>query len=343
MNINKMLEDGLIPNDLDIYKSFMVTHNKFEEYHKIVCSISGGADSDVMLDLFCRFDKDKVTFVFFDTGLEYQATKDHLKYLEEKYGIEIVRIKAEKPIPLVCRDNGEPFLSKQVSENIKRLQKYNFQWEDEPFEILRERYCTLNDKGEWRGCLSALMWWCNERGDKSRFNINYNKWLREFMIANPPTFKISPDCCKYAKKNVSKHFIAENDFDLNCYGVRKAEGGVRATAYKNCFTNRKDDDYKIDEYRPIFWYKDETKEVYEKFFDVTHSKCYSEYGLKRTGCSGCPFGRDFEFELSVLEKFEPKLHKAVINIFKNSYEYTRKYKEFCKMMDDEVKKKKEAN
>lgn len=56
------------------------------KYKKIVCSISGGSDSDVMLDIVWRCDKDnKVDYVWFDTGLEYQATKDHLKYLENKY------------------------------------------------------------------------------------------------------------------------------------------------------------------------------------------------------------------------------------------------------------------
>lgn len=63
-----------------------------------------------------------------------------------------------------------------------------------------------------------------------------------------------------------------------------------------------------------------------------HSKCYTEYGLKRTGCVGCPYGRDFENELEVVQKYEPKLYKAVCNIFKDSYEYTRKYKAFVEDM-----------
>lgn len=33
--------------------------------------------------------------------------------------------------------------------------------------------------------------------------------------------------------------------------------------------------------------------------------------------------------------FEPKLYKAVCNVFGESYEYTRKYKEFAKAMKDE--------
>lgn len=60
-------------------------------YHdKIMVSISGGKDSDTMLDLILKvirsndIDINKFHFVFFDTGIEYQATKDHLKYLEDK-------------------------------------------------------------------------------------------------------------------------------------------------------------------------------------------------------------------------------------------------------------------
>lgn len=58
------------------------------KYLYILCSISGGSDSDDMLDIVYRCDKsNKVKYVWFDTGLEYSATKEHLKYLENKYDI----------------------------------------------------------------------------------------------------------------------------------------------------------------------------------------------------------------------------------------------------------------
>ena len=44
--------------------------------------------------------------------------------------------------------------------------------------------------------------------------------------------------------------------------------------------------------------------------------------------------RDFEYELEVIRKYEPKLFKAVNHIFGESYEYTRKYREFCKQMKE---------
>lgn len=303
------------------------------KYEKIVCSISGGSDSDVMLDICTKCDKNnKIEYVWFDTGLEYQATKEHLKYLEEKYGIEIKSYKAIKPIPLTCKQYGQPFLSKQVSEFMSRLQKHNFKWEDKSYEELIDEYPK---------CKSALKWWCEEKGSNSKFNITQNKWLKEFIIENHPTFKISNICCKYAKKDVSHKLLSDFGYDLNIVGVRKAEGGARSAAYKSCFDeNGKSKCGTYDNYRPLFWYKNSDKEDYENHYGIVHSKCYTKYGLERTGCAGCPFGRDFEFELEVIQKYEPKLYKAVNNIFGNSYEYTRKYREFYKQKEEELKSKK---
>ena len=78
-------------DDLMVVDSFVKANSVINNpsYERIFCSISGGADSDVMLDLIHKVDKDKkVKYVWFDTGLEYQATKDHIKYLEKKYGVE---------------------------------------------------------------------------------------------------------------------------------------------------------------------------------------------------------------------------------------------------------------
>lgn len=294
-------------------------------YERICCSVSGGADSDVMVDICTKCDIDKkIDYVWFDTGLEYQATKDHLDFLECKYDIKIIKYKAEKPIPISCKTYGQPFLSKQVSNYIHRLQNHDFEWEDDTYDKLLKKYPN---------CKAALKWWCSQKGSDSRFNISQNKWLKEFMVRNPPIFKISDKCCHYAKKSVAHKLIKNGDYQLNIVGVRKAEGGTRATAYKSCFDD--DNNESCANYRPLFWYKNSDKVDYEDFYGISHSKCYSEYGLKRTGCAGCPFGRDFEKELEIIKRYEPKLYKAVTTIFEDSYEYTRKYKEFCEKMNKE--------
>lgn len=294
-------------------------------YRKIVCSISGGSDSDIMLDIVWKCDKDnKVDYVWFDTGLEYQATKEHLRYLENKYQIQIQTYKAIKPIPTTCKTSGQPFLSKHVSEMISRLQRHNFKWENKSFQVLYEEYPN---------CKSALEWWCNTKPSKAH-NICQNKWLKEFMVENPPTCNFASKCCLYAKEYVAKKMIKDGKYDLHIVGVRKAEGGVRKTAYKTCFDET---DSGCDNYRPLFWYNNNDKKDYESAYAIEYSKCYSKYGLKRTGCAGCPFGRDFEFELQIIQEHEPKLFKAVNNIFGESYDYTRQYREFYKMMNEKEK------
>lgn len=320
--------DNDLPKDNKIFDSFIKANKKINDpcYKRIVCSVSGGSDSDVLVDLISKLDlENKTRYIFFDTGLEYEATKQHLEELELKYGITIEWIQAQKPIPTCCKKYGQPFLSKQVSEWIKRLQKHKFQWEDGTFEDLLIKYPK---------CRAALKWWCNEwpnkkDGSESSYNIAYNRYLKEFIIENPPKFKISNECCHYAKKLVAEKFKINNKIDLSIVGVRKSEGGARATAYKNCFTA---DVNGTDEYRPIFFYSNETKQVYEQHFNVCHSNCYTKYGLKRTGCAGCPYGKDFEQELEVIKKYEPRLYVAVNNIFGQSYDYTRAYNKFKKKL-----------
>ena len=283
-------------------------------------SISGGADSDVMLDLIEKVRLgDNVKYVFFDTGLEYNATKEHLKYLENRYSIAVERRKAKKPIPLCNKEYGQPFGSKIASEYINRLQKHGFKFEDEPFDVLLSRYPK---------CKAALRWWCDnwnvEDGKPNRSGIGWTPHMKAFLIDNPPTFKISNKCCYFAKKAVAAS--VQNFYPgLDCTGVRKAEGGARAT-YGSCFTPHKS---KSDTLRPIFWYSDTDKSIYEDHYKIVHSDCYTKYGLKRTGCVGCPYGRNLSQELEILEKYEPKLLKAVNHIFQDSYEYTKKYRAFC--------------
>lgn len=208
-----------------------------------------------------------------------------------------------------------------VSEYISRLQKHNFNFADGTFEELYRKYPK---------CKIALMWWCNYNDGDSVFNIKRSKWLKEFMVENPPMFKISNKCCQYAKKDIMKKYLKENPVDLHMVGIRKAENGIRAMTYKSCFDQNLNGH---DNYRPLFWYNNEDKTEYEEARNILHSKCYTEYGLSRTGCAGCPYGRKFEQELKIIEKYEPKLFKAVNNIFGDSYEYTRKYKKFCEEMD----------
>lgn len=308
------------PPNKNIQYALTKSYEVLSNYHNIEVSVSGGADSDIMLDLLLRTGNvDEMKFIWFNTGLEYKATRDHLLYLENRYGIKIHRIMPEKSIVVSCRQFGTPFLNKTVSELIDRLQRNEFEWEDGDYETLIKKYPN---------CMSSLKWWCNQYPQGSRFNISYHRDLKEFMIQNPPAFKISSKCCTYAKKNVYLDFIKENGCDLDCSGVRKAEKGIRSSAYKDCFSKSEKKQQisgGVARFRPIFWFTDEDKVEYENAYDIVHSDCYTKYGMKRTGCAGCPYNLNLENDLKVLIENEPTLYKACINVFNNSYDYREQY------------------
>lgn len=319
--------DALFPNNMTVLSTVIKTEDHLDNYGRILVPISGGSDSDIMLDLVERLGyESEVIYVFYDTGLEYQATHEHIKALEVRYGVTILERPAKMPIPVSCKKYGQPFLSKKVSDYIERLQRHNFCWTDEPFDVLYTKYPR---------CRAALRWWCNcfgPDGGDSRFNISRYKWLKEFMLANPPEFRISPKCCDGAKKRVGDGVIAELSPELQMVGVRKAEGGARATAYSSCFTPASKS--KVAQFRPLFDWVNADKAEYAAHCGVCHSDCYTVYGLKRTGCACCPFGQDFENELDAAKRYEPLLSTAANSIFRDSYDYTRRYRAFAAEMEE---------
>lgn len=287
--------------------------------HKtIVVSTSGGSDSDIVMDIIEKTKGDKqVKYVWFNTGLEYQATKDHLNYLEDRYGIKIERLRPKKSIPTCVRERGVPFLSKYVSECLASLQRHDFKFEDKPAEELQKEY----------NLKTYINWWCDISLGIKQYCISYNKYLKEFMLENPLDFKVDNACCYYAKKKLAHDVIKETGADLQVLGVRKAEGGIRSVGYKSCY--EMSEKTGAMQFRPIFWYNDEDKKYYEERFGIVHSECYTKYGLLRTGCVGCPYDRNVIKTLEVVKQYEPNLYKACMNVFGKSYEYTRKYREFC--------------
>lgn len=64
----------------EVLNSFVKAEQVMEQHDRILCSVSGGADSDIVVDMLSRLDDDrKVVYVWFDTGMEYSATKEQRK------------------------------------------------------------------------------------------------------------------------------------------------------------------------------------------------------------------------------------------------------------------------
>lgn len=273
----------------------------------------------------------QVLYVFYNTGIEYEATLRHLDDLEAKYGIQIDRVRAKIPVPAGCKKYGLPFLSKDISEKIHNLQNHNFQWEDENYDDLIERYGN---------CKFGMRWWCGNKGPKPEYSIDTNLALKEFMLQNPPQFSISRQCCNGAKKNTSHAYLKGKDAMLNIIGERRAEGGIRATSHSTCFEPV--NQLGIPKYMPLYFWSDADKEQYKTHYGIKYSDCYEVYGMKRTGCCGCPFNSRFEEDLEVVKRYEPKLYAAAMNIFGDSYEYTKAYRKFKEEFKEKRRRQKKT-
>ena len=321
-----LLNNG-VPANHNIFKYLMVTRNKLKEHKKIAISVSGGSDSDCIVDMVELVkppgECGEIRYIYFDVGLEYDATLRHIAETERKYDITIERIKPKKSIPAACREHGIPFICKDVSTMLYRLQKHGFDWHDLPENATTEKYGR---------CKSALDWYFSRRSPsasgKSKYDIRRFKLLREFIMENPPDFSISDKCCDYAKKNVSKEFDRVFKPDLKINGMRQAEGGSRAGIIRNCFTSASDT--VIANYRPLWFWTDEDKRIYKEWRGIRYSDCYEIWGFSRTGCCGCPNSSKALQELQIAEQYEPNKVKAAYAVFGKSYAYREAYNDFKK-------------
>lgn len=120
--------DYAAPAKFQAIQSIIAKH--LRQHPNAICSYSGGADSDILIDLIERtraiFNLPPVKYVFFNTGLEMKATKDHVKAVSEKYGVEIEEHRPKVNIVQATRKYGVPFVSKIMSPGWKAGRRKRF-------------------------------------------------------------------------------------------------------------------------------------------------------------------------------------------------------------------------
>lgn len=338
------------PAKFQAIQSIVARHLK--QHPNAICSYSGGADSDILIDVIERarniFGLPPVKYVFFNTGLEMKATKDHVKATAEKYGVEIETVRPKTNIVMASRKYGIPFVSKIMSAGLSEWQKKGV-----PLSVAQE-YDQAEDKEAKRAelkerypkCESVLnfLCYCNSKGEPRpniQLVINSSKHMRDFIGEYPPDFKISADCCTYCKKNVA-HQI-QKGYDMVITGERRDEGGMRSVPRKDntslCFTETSSGQYRL---RPLYYVSDADKAWYKEYYSLRYSDAYEVYGLTRTGCCGCPISYKAIADLELIRPYEPNLVKAAWNIFGKSYEYRQKYNAYKaeRMAREKAEKKK---
>lgn len=332
---------------------------RLRQHPKAICSYSGGSDSDIMLDMIERarhlFGKDylpPIKYVFFNTGLEMDATKRHVKEVAEKYGVEIEECRPKKNIVRATREYGQPFVSKIMSSAMECVQKKGL-----PFAI-KEEYDAAEDKAAKRQELRErypksetginFLCCCNKDGEPRpniQLVINSSAYMYDYMVANPPTFKISAKCCDYCKKQVA-HKV-QKDYEMIITGERRDEGGMRSVPRSEqwsetntmCFAEQANGQFR---FRPLYYVSDKDKAWYKEHYGIRYSDAYEVYGLKRTGCCGCPISARAVADLELIKPYEPNVVNAAWNIFGDSYKYRQKYVKYKEKRKAEDKAKKAA-
>lgn len=280
-----------------------------------------------------------VKYVFFNTGLEMQATKDHVKATAEKYGVEIEECRPKINIVKAVREHGMPFMSKRFSQALGDWQKKGV-----PMSIIDE-YEKAEDKAakfleivqRYPKCKSLIRTMCCTDKDgnpvnPSQYSFNSALHLLDFLDEYPPDFIISSKCCDFCKKQPA-HEVGKG-YEMVITGERMAEGGVRATNNRMletnplntmCFFEQSNGQFR---FRPLYYVSDKDKAWYKDYYGIKYSDAYEVYGLTRTGCCGCPINYKAVDDLEKIRPYEPNVVKAAWAIFGKSYEYRRRYNEY---------------
>lgn len=326
------------PRKFEAIKSIIA--RRLTEYPNAICSYSGGSDSDIMLHMIESvrkiFNLPPVQYCFFNTGLEMEAIKRHVKAMEKLYGITITEHRPKKGNDIVSatRRHGQPFVSKIMSAGLEGIQKKNI-----PLSIAEE-YANAEDKAAKRaelkerypGCETTInfLCGCNSAGEprpEIQLVINSSKYMLDFIVENPIPFKISNKCCDCCKKQVA-HSV-QKSFDMVITGERRDEGGMRSVPRKDntsmCFTETADGQYRL---RPLYYVSDADKLWYKDYYKIRYSDAYEVYGLTRTGCCGCSISAKAVEDLEKIRPFEPNLVQAAWKVFGDSYRYRQQYNEY---------------
>ena len=324
------------PNKFQAIQS--IVFRRLREHPNAICSYSGGSDSDIMIDLIERtraiYNLPPIKYVFFNTGLEMKATKDHVKAIAGKYGVEIIEERPKVNIVTAVREHGVPFVSKIMSAGLEGWQKKNIplsiadeydQAEDKAAkrQELRERYPKCESTINFLCC-------CNSAGEPRpniQLVINSSKYMRDFIGEYPPDFQISAKCCDYCKKQIAHR--VQKGYEMVITGERRDEGGMRSVPRKDntalCFGETSSGQFRL---RPLYYVSDADKAWYKEYYRITYSDAYEVYGLTRTGCCGCPISYKAVDDLEKIRPHEPNVVKAAWNIFGKSYEYRAKYNQY---------------
>ena len=136
--------------------------------------------------------------------------------------------------------------------------------------------------------------------------FNLNKDARERLLSGN-LHKVSNKCCLYNKEKPMIDY-ARKTGKKPIIGVRQSESKTRKAKYETCLQ-------KNGNFTPVYDFSDLLMDSIYKAYDIEIPECYTY--VPRTGCAGCPYGRNCESELALIPDLQ---QKAAIEYFEESYD-----------------------
>lgn len=133
-----------------------------------------------------------------------------------------------------------------------------------------------------------------------------NQTARDLLLSGS-LHKVSNKCCYYNKELPMMRYERETGKKA-IIGVRQSESRTRQAKYTSCMRTN-------GNFTPLYDFSDTLIDDVYKAFDIEIPSIYTF--VNRTGCAGCPYGRNCETELSLLPDLQ---REAAVKYFKESYD-----------------------
>ena len=246
-------------------------------------SYSGGKDSHFLYWFIKEYLKrDDIKIVGINTYMEHHEILQRIIK-----NSDVVLIPKMKPFE-IKQKYGSPCFSKIQDDFIDRYQRGS------RTKSLMERIGSRKFLGK------------DGKIHSSSFSLN--KLARNTLLSGQ-LHRVSPKCCYYLKKKTAHDFEKETGLKP-ILGIRGAEGALRKSQYKSCFS-------KDGKFTPIHDLSNELLDSIIKKYNIEVPEVYKH--IQRTGCMGCPYGRYKGDTIKELALLNDKQRKFVIEYFKESY------------------------
>lgn len=268
-------------------------NEKYDLEHNAYLSFSGGKDSTILHHLLdMALPNNNIPRVYIDTGIEYLAIRQYVMQLA-KSDTRFVIIRPSLAVKPMLEKYGYPFKSKQHSHNLMVYQHSGI-------GLSVKRYLGIIESNTLFRCPKSL----------------------EYQFTPDFKIKCSDQCCLRMKKKPIKKWEKDNNRTIAITGMRREEGGERASI-KGCILTDKEG--RLKKFHPLLVVSDDWEDWFIKREGIELCELYyPPFNFKRTGCKGCPFSLDLQEQLSIMEIYLPQERKQCEIIWKPVYDEYRR-------------------